>query len=89
MVGLICVRKGHLADGIEHMEKGHQACPWNANWRRDLAQAYDLAQQPEKAQMLKARHVATGDSVMSAMDADQDDALALGFSIRTSATVPF
>lgn len=86
MVGLICVRKGHLADGMEHMEKGHQACPWNANWRRDLAQAYELAEQPEKAQRLRARHVAIGDSVV---DADQDDALPLGFSIRTSATVPF
>jgi protein involved in temperature-dependent protein secretion len=58
MVGLICVRKGHLTDGIAHMEKGHQACPWNANWRRDLAQAYDLAGQPEKAQALRVRHSA-------------------------------
>ncbi|WP_347113281.1 sulfotransferase [Leclercia sp. S52] len=89
MVGLICVRKGHLADGIAHMEKGHQACPWNANWRRDLAQAYELAEQPEKAQMLRGRHVGTDDRVMSAMDIDQDDGLPLGYSIRTSAMASF
>ena len=89
MVGLICVRKGHLADGIAHMEKGLQACPWNANWRRDLAQACELAGQAEKAQALRVRDVATGDKVESAMDADQDDAIPVDFSIRTSATGPF
>ncbi|WP_337014688.1 sulfotransferase [Leclercia sp. AS011] len=89
MVGLIYVRKGHLADGIEHMEKGHQACPWNGNWRRDLAQAYDLAGQPEKAQRLRGRHVGTNDRVVSAMDIDKADALPLGYSIRTSATRVF
>ncbi|MCU6665916.1 tetratricopeptide repeat-containing sulfotransferase family protein [Silvania hatchlandensis] len=89
MVGLICVRKGHLAEGIEHMEKGHQTCPWNVNWRRDLAQAYELAEQPEKAQMLRVRHVGTGDSVVSARDVEQNDAIPLGFSIRTSASEPF
>lgn len=89
MVGLICVRKGHLADGIAHMEKGHQACPWNANWRRDLAQAYELAEQPEKAQILRGPHVGTDDRVVSAMDIDQADELTLGYSIRTSATAPF
>ena len=89
MVGLICVLKGHLADGIEHMEKGYQACPWNVNWQRDLARAYELADQPEKAQMLRARHLATGDSAVSAMDVEQDDAIPLGFAIHTSATGPF
>ncbi len=89
MVGLIYVRKGHLADGIGHMEKGLQACPWNANWRRDLAQAYELAGQPEKAQALRSRHVSTDDRVMSVIDVDRDDAVSLGFSIRTSATRPF
>ncbi|QIG32810.1 hypothetical protein FY047_08950 [Leclercia adecarboxylata] len=89
MVGLIYVRKGHLAEGIVHMEKGYEACPWNLNWRRDLAQAYELAEQPEKAQALRAGHVGTDDSVASAMDIDQEDALPLGFSIRTSATAPY
>lgn len=89
MVGLICVRKGHLADGIAHMEKGHQACPWNVNWRRDLALAYELAEQPEKAQRVRGRHVGMDDRVMSVIDIDQDDALPLGYSIRTSATALF
>jgi tetratricopeptide (TPR) repeat protein len=89
MVGLIYVRKGHLAEGIVHMEKGYEACPWNLNWRRDLAQAYELAEQPEKAQALRAGRVGTDDSVASAMDIDQEDALPLGFSIRTSATAPY
>jgi len=86
MLGLICVRKGHLAEGITHMEKAHQACPWNTHWRGDLAQAYELAEQPEKAQRLRAHHVGTGDSVVSAMNEGRDEAIALGFSIRTSAT---
>lgn len=89
MVGLICVRKGHLAEGIGHMEKGHQACPWNVNWRHDLAQAYELAGQPEKAQALRGRHVGTDDNVEHAMDVDLDDAIPLNFYIRTSATGPF
>lgn len=89
MVGLIYVRKGHLVEGIEHMEKGYLACPWNARWRRDLAQAYELAGQPEKAQALMTRHVGTGDSAVSVMEVGQDDAVSLDFSIRTSATRPF
>lgn len=89
MVGLICVHKGHVADGIAHMEKGHQACPWNANWRRDLAQACELAGQAEKAQALRVRGVGAGDKVESAMDVEPDDAIPLEFSIHTSATRPF
>ncbi len=89
MVGLICVRKGHLADGIAHMEKGQQACPWNAHWRRDLAQAYELAEQPEKAQRLRARPVDAGDSVVNEIKDAQDDDIPLEFSIRTSATGSF
>ncbi len=89
MLGLICVRKGHLAEGITHMEKAHQTCPWNTHWRDDLAQAYELAEQPEKAQRLRAHHVGTDDSVVSAMNEGRDEAIALGFSIRTSATGPY
>ena len=89
MVGLIYIRKGHLAEGIGHMEKGYQACPWNFNWRRDLAQAYELAGQPEKAQALRTRHVGTDDSVVSVMDVDQSDIIPLDFAIHTSATRPF
>ncbi|WP_052246225.1 tetratricopeptide repeat-containing sulfotransferase family protein [Leclercia adecarboxylata] len=89
IVGLICVRKGYLADGIAHMEKGHQACPWNGNWRRDLAQAYELAGQADKAQLLRGRHVGTDDRVVSAGDIEQDDASPLGFSVLTSAMASF
>lgn len=89
MIGLIYVRKGSLDDGIERMEKGIEVCPWNLNWRRDLAQAYELSGQPEKAQALNARRVSAGGKVVNAVDADQDDAVTLDFSIRTSATGPF
>ena len=89
MLGLICVRKGHLAEGITHMEKAHQTCPWNTHWRGDLAQAYELAEQPEKALRLRAHHVGTGDSVVSAMNEGRDEVIPLGFSIRTSATGPY
>lgn len=53
MLGLIWVRKGHLSDGIAHMEKALEHCPWNAHWRSDLAQAYRLAGLLDKAAALK------------------------------------
>lgn len=52
MVGLIYVRKGHLSEGIALMLKAHKQCPWNAQWRDDLARAYKLAGEPEKAALL-------------------------------------
>ena len=55
MLGLVYVQKGHLRDGIALMEKGHARCPWNRNWRHDLAQAWDLAGEPDKAAALRAR----------------------------------
>lgn len=42
VVGLIAVNKGHLRDGIALMEAAHAKCPWNENWRRDLARAHAL-----------------------------------------------
>lgn len=57
MLGLIYVHKGYLDDGIALMEKAHKRCPWNANWRNDLAQACELAGLPEKALALKNRTV--------------------------------
>jgi len=53
MVGLIYVRKGHLEDGIKLMQKGHETCPWNKNWRNDLIQAYELAGKEDQAEALK------------------------------------
>ncbi|WP_042011346.1 tetratricopeptide repeat-containing sulfotransferase family protein [Aeromonas fluvialis] len=53
MLGLIYVHKGHLAEGIALMLKAHEQCPWNRQWRDDLAQAYELSGEPEKAAALK------------------------------------
>ncbi|MFC7208681.1 sulfotransferase [Comamonas endophytica] len=55
MLGLIYVRKGHLQEGIARMEQGFARCRWNADWRRDLIQAYELAGQQDKADALKSR----------------------------------
>lgn len=55
MLGLIYVRKGYLADGIVLMEKAQGKCPWNANWRHDLVQAYEMAGETDKAAALKAK----------------------------------
>jgi len=74
MVGLIYFRKGYLTDGIDLMEKAHKACPWNANWRKDLIQAYEMAGELEKAQALK--HQPTGPS--QSVPAPKDDGSAEG-----------
>jgi tetratricopeptide (TPR) repeat protein len=55
MLGLVYAQKGHLKDAIEHMEKGHQKCPWNKLWRQDLIQAYEMHGDLEKAELLKAK----------------------------------
>jgi tetratricopeptide (TPR) repeat protein len=55
MIGLIYVQKGHLAEGIALMEKAHETCPWNANWRKDLSQAYEMAGETDKAEALKKK----------------------------------
>lgn len=52
MVGLVYVRKGYLAEGIALMHKAHEQCPWHGQWREDLAQAYTLSGEPEKAAQL-------------------------------------
>ena len=50
MVGLIYIRKGHLADGIELMEKALDICPWKKEWRQDLIQACELMGDTERAE---------------------------------------
>ena len=55
MLGLIYLRKGHLSEGIALMFKAHEQCPWNAQWRDDLARAYELSGEPEKAAALKPK----------------------------------
>lgn len=42
MLGLVYIHKGHLDDGIALMEKGLERCPWNRDWRQDLARAYRM-----------------------------------------------
>lgn len=49
MVGLIDVRKGWLHEGIAQMEQALQRCPWNTDWRNDLARARALAGLPAPA----------------------------------------
>jgi hypothetical protein len=53
LVGLIYVRKGYLEDGIARMEQGFARCKWNADWRRDLIQAYEMAGQMDKVDALR------------------------------------
>ncbi|MGE6195762.1 sulfotransferase [Aeromonas media] len=60
MLGLVYVRKGYLDEGIALMRKAHELCPWQSQWRDDLARAYGLSGEPEKAALLmgKAAHLA-------------------------------
>ena len=77
MVGLIYVRKGHLKEGIEFMEKGFKLCPWNKNWRKDLIQAYEMIGDTDKAQALKRKKRAgagTGNAQIPEDDADENAA---------------
>ncbi|CAN7366725.1 sulfotransferase [Pseudomonas sp. LjRoot71] len=55
MLGLVYLRKGHVSEGIALMLKAHEQCPWNAQWRDDLARAYELSGEPEKAAALKPK----------------------------------
>ena len=58
MIGLIYARKGHLQDAIACMETACRACPWNRDWRRDLARAYRQAGETGKLDALhKGPHV--------------------------------
>ena len=68
VLGLTYVRKGHLHDAIELMEKAQRRCPWNAEWRHDLAQAYQLAGEPDKAAALSSNRRPQG--ILA--DTDQD-----------------
>lgn len=61
MVGLVYVHKGHLQDGIALMEKGLERCPWNRNWRKDLARAHQLAGNEAQASRLAEPAACTDD----------------------------
>lgn len=53
MVGLIYVRKGHLSEGVERMEKALNICPWKKEWRDDLIKACELLGDTERAESHK------------------------------------
>jgi tetratricopeptide (TPR) repeat protein len=55
MLGLIYVRKGHRADGVALMEQAVERCPWNREWRRDLARAYRMDARDQAAALLDDR----------------------------------
>lgn len=55
MVGLIYIHKGYMNEAIELMEKGFSVCPWNANWRKDLIQFYEMSGDADKAEALKQK----------------------------------
>ncbi|MBU2884501.1 sulfotransferase [Gilvimarinus agarilyticus] len=52
MLGLVYANNGLLADAIGHMEQGLERCPWNRDWRNDLARAYRLNGDENKADAL-------------------------------------
>jgi len=52
LLGLIYVRHDIREEGVALMEKGYARCPWNADWRSDLLQAYTLCGETEKARTL-------------------------------------
>jgi tetratricopeptide (TPR) repeat protein len=52
MVGLVYCRKGHLQDGIGLIEGALEKAPWHREWRDNLARAYRLAGEPNKAALL-------------------------------------
>ncbi|MFU8814965.1 MAG: sulfotransferase [Pseudomonadales bacterium] len=52
MLGLIYLRKGYSDDGIALLEWAVARCPWNREWRSDLAQAYRLAGRDDDAAAL-------------------------------------
>jgi len=62
MLGVIYARKNYFKEAIEHMEIGHKACPWNADWRKDLCRAYDAIGEIDKAEVLRAKMKETAKS---------------------------
>ncbi|MHA2939114.1 sulfotransferase [Vibrio sp. RC27] len=55
MVGLIYCRKGHIANGIELLEKALDTCPWQKDWRDNLILAYEETGEHEKAALLRTK----------------------------------
>jgi tetratricopeptide (TPR) repeat protein len=53
MLGLIYVQSDDIHNGVKLMEKAVLQCPWKADWREDLAKAFELAGWPENAAGLR------------------------------------
>ena len=57
MIGIIYARNNLLKDALPFMEKAQKNAPWNRHWRKNLIQAYDMLNMPEKANTLKQHPV--------------------------------
>lgn len=56
LVGLVYLNKGHMQEGIAHIEKALEKTPWHREWRESLIRAYEATGQMDKAVELKNRH---------------------------------
>lgn len=56
MVGEIYLRKNHIQQGVELIEKALEKAPWKREWTDNLLKAYELTKQSKKAQKLKKRY---------------------------------
>ncbi len=83
MVGLVYCSVGHVADAVPLLEKALEKCPWQKEWRENLARAYRETEQEEKAEELLKQRLGTG----SQESLVGDDAAweTEDFAIRTSA----
>jgi len=52
MLGLVYLQKGSSAAGVKLLEDALQRCPWNRDWRTDLARAYELTGRPDAARAM-------------------------------------
>lgn len=53
MTGMVYLRKNHVKEGIELIEKALQTAPWHNDWRNNLLKAYKLAGEENKISILK------------------------------------
>lgn len=60
MLGVVYCEKGHPEDGIALMEASLDRCPWNRQWREDVAAAWRRLGEPERAEATLAVSGAPG-----------------------------
>ena len=56
MVGLVALSKGRLGLGIEYLEQAVEIHPYRKEWRDNLAKAYELNGQGDKAKVLEEKY---------------------------------